>query len=140
MDIQQVSQKKTWITLLKNHPQHSFMQSWEWGQFKSDKKTSVFYFTNTEKSLLASCLLSKIPNTNYFKLYIPFGPLYSNDSDFDDFLQFLTLFAKQQICLFIDIEPQSIINKKILTQNNYIPQKTSIQPKKTTVLDLYLDE
>jgi lipid II:glycine glycyltransferase (peptidoglycan interpeptide bridge formation enzyme) len=125
--------RKGYNRFVAQHPSGSFLQSWEWGGWQQQlgHKVYRFFVKDSEQILLsAQAIFMKVPRLNHSYLYVPYGPLLTEEKrkDVAEFFvaELQKLFPQS---LFIRLEP-----KRQLT----IPGRPTphIQPGKTLVLDL----
>ena len=105
-------------------------QSEAWKKLQDDLGETSFYEKKGNYEYLA--ILKSTPVGNY--LYLPYGPVYTDKSDFDEAYKSLRELAKSQNAIFIRIEPLDPDFK------SYVPKGTvkskDLNPADTWVLDL----
>lgn len=117
----------------------SFLQSWDWGDLQlvfNNKQVFRFIVTEGQKILLSAQAL-KIPLfANQYYLYIPYGPVVTDEFDIS-VLEFFFAELRNRFpeIVFIRTEP------KFIPPRGLIGKKTvNIQPGKTIINDLTLPE
>jgi len=114
----------------------SFLQSYEWGGFQKSLGREVFYLKDA--SFQALIIKYQMPlGKNY--LYCPHGPVLAADIKICGFLEQLGDLAKKEKSVFLRVEPCVNCVKEDLSQLCFTKSK-NIQPHKTLVLDLNLNE
>ena len=136
MNIKIVENQEEWKKFI-NFNKDSFLQSWDWGIFQEKIGRKVYRFASD--NVAASVLEFNLPfNQKYW--YIPYGPIYKNNSleDFFDFFISLKEIALKQGIAFLRFDPQlefsSEYYKKMKEAGFFVSKE--VQPKETLVIDL----
>jgi len=88
MNIKIVKDKHTWDNIVLKSPNHTFLQSWAWGEFeKSMGHTPLRILLHKKQTPIAAAQLIirqekisyKLPLKNHY-IYIPYGPLFVTPS------------------------------------------------------------
>lgn len=103
-------------------------QSREWQKLQNDLKESSFLEENEHFYYLA--IKKSTPVGNY--LYLPYGPVLEEKSDFKAALKSLEELAEKENCIFVRIEPQ--IPDLKLPKN--AKKSKDLSPKETWMIDL----
>lgn len=135
------SEKPRYHQFVAYHPQSSFLQAWEWGEWQKRLGNSVKRFiviNEAEEILLAAqVIIQGIGKIKRQYLYVPYGPILSIDSTPNEQKNVVQFFIAQlreyfPQAIFIRLEP-----KQTILDLAAIAKKTlNIHPSKTTVLDL----
>jgi len=127
------NQKESWNSFVIES-NGSFLQSFEWGEFKEKLGNKVFRIQVKEGSdVLAQALIinHKLPLGFKSYFYIPYGPCFKNENALGLLFKGINDLAKKQGAIFLRIESQRDFN---------IPTSkisaTRVQPQKTLVLDI----
>lgn len=121
----------------------SFLQSFEWGNFKKQFLQKIWRIEinnkDGKKLFEAQILKEKIFFITYF--YLPYGPIFNKHSSpeekeesFNLFLRKIEELAKKERAFFLRIEPTEFLPKI----RNFLFKRAlkRIQPQKTLILDL----
>lgn len=132
MELKSATDKTSFNNFVANHGSGSFLQAWEWGEWQEQlgKKVFRFFVMENEKIILsAQVIKTPIPRLKKYYLYIPYGPL-STENIFDFFISEL----KKQFpdTIFIRIESKN----EIETHHYSLIPTSHIQPGKTLLIDL----
>ena len=106
------------------------LQTEKWQKFQQDLKKTTFFEKTDNYQFLAT--LEKTPLGNY--LYLPYGPVASNQSNFKKALTKLQEIAKENQAIFIRIEPQNKSLESFLAKN--FKKTKDLNPKETWQIDL----
>jgi len=152
----------TWNRIISQFPEMSILQSWEWGQFKSNHgwKPEYKVWTNAlgKTIAVAMILLSERRSAGIpiKMVYIPHGPLlnWRDDKIRNMVLDEIIAYAKEHNALFVKIDPQigggesyenddgkkdsfSLLQiMDYFKDGGWIPSRQQIQFKNTCILDL----
>ncbi len=117
-------------TFIAAHPSGSFLQSWQWGEWQKQsghEPVRIIIRANDQIVAATQVLKTRIPRMSKYYLYIPYGPLFTNEAAASFLIgQLKTNFPN---ALFLRIEPKQelpLIGKPTV----------HIQPGKTAVLNL----
>ncbi len=127
MEVKKVKEKQIWNSFLKEK-RGSFLQSWQWGDFKEKRQKVLRLGAFKDGRLLGVCQLfeEKLPLGSYF--YIPYGPVADKGIDGIRFIEEVRKELKSRAD-FLRIEPieNITIGKKAFSRH---------QPDKTLIIDL----
>jgi len=119
----------------------SFLQSWEWGEFQKSVGRKTFYLKGDGWQTL---VVKHVLPLRKSYLYCPRGPvILSGTKDLSrmrDFLNEITKLAKKEKAIFVRVEPTGDIEEDDLRKLGFIKAQKDVQPKKTLILDLNLNE
>ncbi|MEI6221359.1 MAG: peptidoglycan bridge formation glycyltransferase FemA/FemB family protein [bacterium] len=151
MKVLKISKKKEWEAILsKLDTTSSFMQSWEWGEFKklqgeNPLRLVVVNEDDAKPELAAQLLQITVPFIKKKRLYCALGPVgkFQNDKALTTLLHHLNNYADKENLLTVDIELSTLQTDATaaeiieeLEQKQYKKQPKTTQPICTTVLDL----
>ena len=136
------NQKESWNSfVIENNG--SFLQSFEWGEFKERLGSKVFRIQAKDgNKVLAQALVihHKLPFGLKSYFYIPYGPCFKNENALGLFFKGIKDLAKKQEVIFLRIEPQRDFDMSIFRNTDKVPSKgisaLRVQPQKTLVLDI----
>lgn len=122
----------------------SFLQTTEWLEFQKSLGRKTVRFHNGV--IEANIIKHDLPfGKNY--LYIPHGPEINFEAvkggfknEINQFLHFLRGLGKQEKSLFVKIEPMTDTVAQLLVESGMRKSLKTLQPQKTVVLDLMLDD
>lgn len=101
--------EKAWSVFLSGLKPHTFLQSWEWGDFNKKEGHKVFRLGIYENGYLKGVALTlKISARRGSFLFMPHGPILEDESDLHGLLHlfnFLRDLAQREQCSFIRISP-----------------------------------
>lgn len=122
--IQEITRKEIWNEFLDQARPHTFLQSWNWGEFNEKMGSKVWRFGIFEgKTMLATALVLKIQARRGAFLFVPHGPIiatiHPEGADDDPRLRgenchgelvesmtiHLSSLAKSEHCAFLRISP-----------------------------------
>ncbi len=160
--------KKTWNDTLKSFPHPQLLQTYEWGELKTEYGWKPFHKTWEKKGetiAMALILERKInlpgPLPDFRMLYIPKGPILKDWQDSEirnKVMADLIQFAKDQAAFLLKIEPDVLMGKgepgsegavegmvgvdfiKELEAKNWQYSREQIQYKNTVLIDLEAEE
>jgi peptidoglycan pentaglycine glycine transferase (the first glycine) len=159
--------RNSWNSLITSFPQSHILQTYEWGQLKSQFGWQPIYkiWYNDNQIIGAALILSRTVGMKFLPLkwrvmYVPKGPLlidWSNTTHREIVLNGLRLLAEENQALFIKIDPdintgfglsgeegytETEIGKAILEQlrsTGWLFSNEQIQFKNTVTIDLSQD-
>ena len=125
-----MSNREQWNQFVKQN-KGSFLQSWQWSQFKESLGQKVWRL----QAGGFSCLIVKF-NLSLGKsyLYCPRGPV--GQGDFNILLDKVKEIAEQENSIFFKIEPE----KSLSLSSEFIKSPKQVQPSKTVILDISRSE
>ncbi len=106
------------------------MQTKEWQKLQNDLNETSFFEEGADFQYLA--ILKHTPVGNY--LYLPYGPVYTGKTGWENAYKSLQKLAKEQNTIFIRVEPQDENFTDYAPKN--IAKSKDLDPKDTWVLDL----
>lgn len=106
-----------WDHLVLDHPQGHLLQRWAWGELKGQFGWQPIRIAVTNGPLVAAAQLLIRRFYGLAAAYVPRGPLWSGDSQLDQFLlHTLRDAAQQQRAAFLRLEPNVLDNYPAATQ------------------------
>src|SRR3990167_7085030 len=106
-----VTSKDEWESFLKTKSEASFLQSWQWGQFRKALNQEVEYigFYNAD-SLVGVCLAVIEPARRGRYLTVAGGPIidFTHEELFETFVDEISKIAKRHRCVFVRVRPQIV--------------------------------
>ncbi|PKL72284.1 hypothetical protein CVV26_02305 [Candidatus Kuenenbacteria bacterium HGW-Kuenenbacteria-1] len=145
--MKKITDKEYYNNFVKNHPNASVLQSWEWGELKEKFGWQVErfgFFKDNKLTGTVQCLFKKLP-MGFKILYIARGPVldFKNKNDWEYFLKEIKNIAKEKKVDLIRIEPEIIkkeVDSNFLKKYNFRKTEISYQPSHTMVVDLKKSE
>ena len=135
-----------WDAFVATHSRGHLLQTSEWGAFKSKFGWRDERVTMKESGSLtagAQILYRDLPGRLLSIAYVPKGPVvdWSNPVQVEAVLQALRDAARRQRAIAIRIEPHLMEGEignlgTLLAQSGYYPVQRSVQPRRTTLLDI----
>jgi len=131
MEVEEIKEKKIWNEFLEKHG-GGFLQSWQWGKFKSrnQKMHRLGCFSGEAFEGVCQIFEERLPLGKY--LYIPYGPVVSKNISSDEFLKEIKNYMRKRAD-FIRVEPIEKIRLGREAFNRH-------QPKKTLIIDLKTED
>ncbi|MBI4302438.1 MAG: peptidoglycan bridge formation glycyltransferase FemA/FemB family protein [Chloroflexi bacterium] len=140
-ELRRIDAPSHWDALVADLPQAHFLQSYEWGQFKSHFGWSVERWAQESgrRSVAAAQVLFRRTPLGTMA-YVPRGPLVALDDEVEarPFLSALLEVARRRRAIFIKMEPSGRETRALLSAG-FRPSPLTIQPKTTMVVDLTPD-
>ncbi len=146
IEIRQLEDKQIWEAFSLSTSPNSFLQSWNWGEFNLALNRKIFRLGIFEGELLVGvCLVVKQVTKLGNYLYIPRGPIWASQGDFENHLYFnelkssLAKIAQEENCIFVKIEPSIEDNeesRKIFKSESFVSAVTFVQVEDAWLLDL----
>ena len=127
MEIKRVENREKWEKFTKEQ-KASFLQSWQWGEFKKEKQEVFRIGAFVGGDLVGVCQFfeEKLPLGNYF--YCPYGPVRTQKLDSKKFLKEIKKHSEKEAD-FLRIEPLEKLSAGSKSFNRH-------QPSKTLIIDL----
>lgn len=101
--------KKNWESFLESQKPHSFLHSWNWGEFNKALNYKIFRLGIYDKDELKGlALILKIKARRGSFLFIPHGPILENYDNFHELFHlfaFLRRLARREKCSFVRVSP-----------------------------------
>lgn len=120
-------EKKNWNNFITEN-EGAFLQSYEWGIFQESLGRKIWRLCLQNK-LAALVIKNNLPlGKSYF--YCPYGPVVKSGQGLRLFFNQLQEIAESENAIFFKMEPAKSLQEKDLLKSS------SIQPKKTTVLNI----
>jgi len=112
MKIEEIKSEKIWENLLQEADCHSFLQTWQWGEFQKNLGNEILRLGLVDKNnrlLMISLVIKQRARRGNF-LFIPHGPVFRKDlkafkKPLDLLLKYLKKIAKKENFWFIRIAP-----------------------------------
>lgn len=154
-EIKEIGSKETWEKFSLNSSPNTFLQSWNWGEFQRSLGRKIWrlgiYKTKNHASsrpgleLVGIGLVVKYETKLGNYLYVPRGPIldWKNLKSFDVLFEELKKTAKQEVCIFIKIDPlleEKPENREIFQKRGLVPAVTFVQVEDAWLLDLSKSE
>lgn len=106
MIIRHIESKIEWDNFINAVSPHTFLQSWQWGEFNERMGNKIWRLGIFEDKILEGiALILKIEARRGSFLFCPHGPVVSNFNFFESFFKYLTALGKQEKVSFIRISP-----------------------------------
>lgn len=109
--------KSAWEDLLETLKPHTFLQSWNWGEFNKSLGHKIFRTGIYEnEKLVGIALIIKIKARRGSFLFIPHGPILTDEKNIHELIhlyQFAKKLAKKEKCSFIRVSPISVNTKEL---------------------------
>ncbi len=130
VEIKEIKNKKEWEDFLEQEKPHTFLQSWNWGEFHRLMGDKFWRLGMYEKDLrlVGIALVVKISAKRGKFLFIPHGPILSGIADYklqiEKLLEYLKDLAKKENCGFIRISPLmplTPLNEKLFKDLGFRP-------------------
>ena len=124
MEIKRVDDREKWDAFTKEQ-KASFLQSWQWGGFKSKRQKVLRLGAFKDGRLMGVCQLfeERLPLGSYF--YIPYGPVADEGVDGEQFIEAVKEEVKKQVD-FLRIEPTEEITVGKKSFSRHQPNRTLI--------------
>jgi peptidoglycan pentaglycine glycine transferase (the first glycine) len=156
----QVTDRSTWDAALASLPEPHFLQTWDWGDFKSRwgwQPTRLLFEEEGQPIAAAQILRRRLQRTPFSVIYVPKGPTldYDNTQLLAEVLAALEQQADRQRTLFAKIDPdvwrgsgtkvsfpspRAAAVLETLAKRGWRQSVEQIQFKNTHILDLRADE
>jgi len=139
--------KQKWNQFVAENETGSFMQSWEWGDFRHSLNEKIWRFVVEDgEQWLGVIFFYKIPVKLGQSVFdCPKGPAV-DESRFVEVLELITMtidkIAKQESVMSLQIDPNSNSHKwqKLLDEFGFDKAESDAQPRHTLILDIRKDE
>ncbi len=111
MEIREIADKKTWEHFVTAQGPHTFLPSWNWGEFNAAMGDAIWRLGIYDGELVGVALVIKITAQRGTFLFMPHGPILdsrltiSNQRVLEELAQYLKNLAKKENCSFIRISP-----------------------------------
>ncbi len=137
-----VNSKQKWEDFILNHPQGSFLQSWNWGEFHKKIDNKIFrigYYKDNKLDGVSLLIKEEAKRGNY--LQCPAGPLFKTNfkNNFEHFVNEIKKLGKKERVNFVRVRPQLIeskANKKLFKNNGFISAPMHLHAENTWQLKL----
>lgn len=105
MDIREITDKKIWEDFVQKGKPHTFLQSWNWGEFQKSMSSKIWRLGFWEKEFLSGAsLIVKIEAKRGTFLFCPHGPV-DGSLDYGFLTHYLIGLAQKENCSFIRVSP-----------------------------------
>ena len=148
MEIKEIKSRDIWDKFHEENPTHSFLQSWNWGEFNEAMGHRVFrlgVFDGGE--LNGTALVIKIAARRGSFLFIPHGPVFQNSKfeirNSEILISYLKNIAKAERCSFIRISPilqNTAENKKLFKKIGFRKAPIHMHAELMWLLDISKSE
>ncbi|MBI2514711.1 peptidoglycan bridge formation glycyltransferase FemA/FemB family protein [Candidatus Wolfebacteria bacterium] len=127
MEIKEITDKNEWENFLNQTRPHTFLQSWNWGEFNRAMSEKIWRIgiynhetcsTKHEACLVGVALIVKISARRGKFLFVPHGPIFRKqesgirNQELKTFVEHLEDLAQGESCAFIRISPLMIKNSE----------------------------
>ncbi|MBI4160179.1 peptidoglycan bridge formation glycyltransferase FemA/FemB family protein [Candidatus Wolfebacteria bacterium] len=127
MEIREIKDKKIWEEFVAARKPHTFLQSWNWGEFNAAMGEKIWRLGIYEQSangespignLVGAALIVKVAARRGTFLFVPHGPVFIEHGTWGmghglkTFVDYLKELAHQEQCRFIRISPILVKNKR----------------------------
>jgi lipid II:glycine glycyltransferase (peptidoglycan interpeptide bridge formation enzyme) len=157
MEIEEITDKKTWEEFLEKCKEKTFLQSFNWGEFNKTMGNKIWRFGLFQiangklqiENLIGVALIIKISAKRGTFLFVPHGPIMKFDvrssklEVLRNFLNELKKLAKEEKCDFIRIAPileKNEENERIFKELGFREAPIHIHPEITWELDISKSE
>ena len=148
MEIKEIKSRDIWDKFHEENPTHSFLQSWNWGEFNEAMGHRVFrlgVFDGGE--LNGTALVIKIAARRGSFLFVPHGPVFENSKfeirNSEILISYLKNIAKAERCSFIRISPilqNTAENKKLFKKIGFRKAPIHMHAELMWLLDISKSE
>ncbi len=108
MSWQEFSDQTAWNTFVTGHPNSSFLQSFEFGQFNAALGRKAWFLAEKKASPTGLCLLVKQETKLGSFLYSPGGPLVSSEDSWNSLITIVTQLASEEKVNFVRFDPRQV--------------------------------
>jgi lipid II:glycine glycyltransferase (peptidoglycan interpeptide bridge formation enzyme) len=115
--VKEITEEKTWREFIESVKPHTFLHSWQWGEFNAQTNHPIIHYGIFKEDKL--CAVALILHTKARRgqfLFCPHGPVIANELDAPEVIKALTetlkAKAKELGCAFIRISPLLLVNPK----------------------------
>jgi lipid II:glycine glycyltransferase (peptidoglycan interpeptide bridge formation enzyme) len=107
MEIKEITSRAIWDDFLQKVAPHTFLQTWEWGEFNRALGHKIFRLGFFEGELQAVCLVLLIKAKRGIFLFVPHGPLVLNSKPYvlKIVLEQLKQLARSNRAIFLRVSP-----------------------------------
>lgn len=149
---QEIKDKQIWDSFVTSQPSHTFLHSWNWGQFNAEMGDRVWRLGvyNVDKILVAAALVVKVHARRGDFIFIPHGPITNQalsagdlKTAFETLLKEITRVSREEKASFIRISPlleKNQENKKLFKDLGFRPAPIHMHAEITWTLNLALTE
>ena len=148
MEIKEIKSRDIWDKFHEENPTHSFLQSWNWGEFNEAMGHRVFrlgVFDGGE--LNGTALVIKIAARRGSFLFVPHGPVFENSKfeirNSEILISYLKNIARAELCSFIRISPilqNTAENKKLFKKIGFRKAPIHMHAELMWLLDISKSE
>ena len=141
---------REWDAFTKRSPSGHLLQSWTWGEFKAHFGWQPLRLAAVEGDRIlaaAQILFRPLPVSRLTTAYIPKGPLINRStpptSTATALLSAIHDACRRERAIALKVEPDwedDIDERSWLGARGFIPSGQTVQPRRTVVIDLTLDE
>ncbi|MBI2462677.1 MAG: peptidoglycan bridge formation glycyltransferase FemA/FemB family protein [Candidatus Spechtbacteria bacterium] len=149
----QITDKEKWDSFVTSQPDHTFLHSWQWGEFNVRMGDKMWRFGVEENGELVSVILVILVEARRGRfLFIPHGPIFQsqisnlksqNENSKFEILKTLTSelkkIAQQEKAYFIRVSPPMIAteeNRQLFADLGFRPAPIHMHAETTWTLDL----
>lgn len=147
LNINIITEYSIWNNFLCNNSNHSFLQTWEWGELQKKENYQILRLgIYDQKILLAVALVIKIRSKRGNFLFVPHGPVIGpakNNSQIkktlESLLKYLKNLAEEENFSFIRIAPiveDTESNQELFSHSGFKTAPIYMHAERTWVLDL----
>ena len=135
-----------WDEFTKRFPSGHLLQSWTWGEFKAHfgwQPLRIAAVEGNDIVAAAQILFRPLPVSRLTTAYIPKGPLVDRSVPATALLSAIHDICRRKRAISLKVEPDwedGAEQRSWLEEQGFIPSKQNVQPRRTIVIDLTLDE
>ena len=141
---QEIKDKKIWDDFVTSAPDHTFLHSWNWGEFNEQMGDKIWRMGVYDgDKIIAAALIIRVHARRGNFLFVPHGPLSSENQDpksvFSELIKKLKELARKESVSFIRISPllqDSEENRKLFKELGFRPAPIHMHAEITWTLDL----
>jgi peptidoglycan pentaglycine glycine transferase (the first glycine) len=142
------SSPQEWDEFTKHFPAGHLLQAWAWGQFKAHFGWQPLRIAAVEGGCIlaaAQVMLRPLPASRLTTAYVPKGPLmdHSMPTTSAALLSAIHDVCRRKRAISLKVEPEwedGTEERIWLEAQGFIPSEQTVQPRRTVVIDLTLDE
>lgn len=147
--VEEINQRSTWDDFLLGAKPHTFLQSWQWGEFNQRQGNRIFRFglrANADGQLVAIALVLCINSRRARFLFCPHGPIFRSPADsaslpaFVAQLRQLTQTLRAHFIRFSPLLPDGVENRQLFRRLGFHDAPIHMHPELAWLLDIRASE